>query len=156
MKFIAISLLGCLGLLAGCAVDAGTSSRESEDTAALTEALCSKNALSPTEEQTALKLIDDICGDTWCEGDNDFAFEKLACEAPTAARPGSCKLKLRIIPREGAAGYPRSFNRSCTTTGFTGFASLVETSSSGYQSLDWDYYLALTDCISGLEEALRH
>src|SRR5436853_412785 len=28
--------------------------------------------LSPTQEKIALKLIDDICGDTWCEGDYNF------------------------------------------------------------------------------------
>lgn len=155
MKFIAITSLACLGLLTGCAVDAGTASSEAEDTGAVSQELCSKNALSLAEQQTALQLIDNICGDTWCEGDNDFAFKKLDCRAPTASRPGSCELQLRIIPREGAAGYPRSFNRSCTTPGFTGFGSLVETTSSGYQSLNWDYYLALTDCISALEDALR-
>jgi hypothetical protein len=156
MKLIGIAALVHLIIATGCAVDATTFADEPEDNlASSSEELCRKNALSPTEEQTALKLIDDICGDTWCEGDNDFAFQKLTCTAPTAAAPGTCKLKLRIIPSEGAAGYPRTFSRSCTTPSFTGYASLVETSTGGYTSLDWDYYLALTDCISALEDALR-
>lgn len=153
MKYICIASLACLTFANGCAVEA--TSDEPETLESTTSELCAKNALSPTEEKTALKLIDDICGDTWCEGDNNFAFKKLDCVAPTRARPGTCTLQLRIIPREGAAGYPRSFNRACTTPSFTGLASLVETSSSGYQSLQWDYYLALTDCISSLEDALR-
>lgn len=156
VKLIGIASLVYVTIATGCAADATTLAEEPEDdVASSSEALCRKNALSPTEEQTTLKLIDDICGDTWCEGDDNFAFQKLNCAAPTSASPGTCKLQLRIIPREGAAGYPRTFSRSCTTPGFTGYASLVETSSSGYTSLNWDYYLALTDCISSLEDALR-
>lgn len=156
MKFIYITSLVCLAFASGCAIDTTTPTDSPEDVGSSSEELCGKNALSPTEEATALRLIDDICGDTWCEGDNDFAFQKLDCVAPTAKRAGSCQLQLRIIPREGAAGYPRSFKRSCTTPSFSDFSSLVETSSTGYQSLNWDYYLALTDCISSLEDALRH
>ena len=136
--------------LTGCAVETGAPG--DGEVADSTEALC-KNALSPAEEQTALKLIDDICGDTWCEGDNNFAFERLTCQAPTpkSTSGGACKLKLRIIPRDDSG---RSYTRVCSTAGFLGFDSLVDTGASGYQSLDWDYYLALTDCVSRLESQL--
>ena len=98
-------------------------------------------------------MIDDICGDTWCEGDNNFAFDRLTCRAGAAGSTdgGSCTLKLRIIPREDDAP---SYSRVCTTRGFQGFGSLVQTTVSGYQSLVWDYYMALTDCISKLEDEL--
>ena len=145
--------------LGACAVDVGDgpSSVGSEELAAESlgesdAALC-RNALSPAQEKTALKLIDDICGDTWCEGDHDFAFEHLTCRSGSPRSPGNgvCTLKLRIISRDDAT---RSYPRTCTTRGFAGFGSLVETASSGYQSLNWDYYLSLSDCINELEAEL--
>jgi hypothetical protein len=137
-----------------CAVEAGNGAVDAEARAQQDSALCS-NALSPSQEKTALKLIDDICGDTWCEGDNNFAFDRLSCHAGSPASPngGSCTLKLRIIPREDE---PPSYSRVCSTGGFRGFDSLVQTAQSGYQSLDWDFYLALTECISKLEAELPH
>lgn len=139
-------------LLSACAVEAGDAALDAEALGRSESTLC-RNALSPSQEKLALKLVDDICGDTWCEGDNNFAFERLTCRPGPADSPngGSCTLKLRIIPREDD---PPSYPRVCTTPGFHGFDSLVETAQSGYQSLDWNYYLALTDCISQLESAL--
>ena len=138
--------------LPGCASDAGDAAFGAETESQDEGAVC-KNALSPSQEKTALKLIDDICGDTWCEGDNNFAFEHLTCWTGPTSSPngGSCTLKLRIIPR---VDDPSSYSRSCVTGAFRGFDSLVDTAQSGYQSLNWDYYLALTDCISSLEAQL--
>lgn len=144
-----LAVFACL-LSPACAVETADLGSEHEPDAKTSSAAC-RNALSSSEERTALKLIDDICGDTWCEGDNNFAFDHVTCRAATAAAPGTCTLKLRIFPRDDSG---RAFPRSCTTGAFRGFASLVETSSSGYQSLNWDYYLALTDCISELEAEL--
>lgn len=138
-------------LLAGCALESGEDSSLAAPVARAESSLC-RNALSTSEQKLALKLIDDICGDTWCEGDNNFAFDSLSCRAAApGANGGTCTLKLRIIPRTED---PVSYSRTCTTNGFSGFASLVETASNGYQSLNWDYYLALTDCIDRLESAL--
>jgi hypothetical protein len=141
-------------VLAGCGAESPDSGED--ETQAASEELRSKNALTPGQEQTALKLIDDICGDTWCEGDDNFAFRKLTCTAPRGGRSGSCKLELRIIPLEGARGYPRSFERHCTTGDFSGFDSLVATAPNGYQSLNPAYYDALTECIGRLEQSLPH
>jgi hypothetical protein len=58
-------------ILGGCAAELAPEG--AEDLGEAEAALC-KNALSAAQEKTALKLIDDICGDTWCEGDNNFAF----------------------------------------------------------------------------------
>jgi hypothetical protein len=146
-------------LLAGCAAEVApdqTTEAEAETQAEAPgeseSALC-KNALSPAQERTALKLVDDICGDTWCEGDNNFAFVSLTCRAGAGKPPqgGSCTLKLDIIPREDD---PPRYRRSCTTPGFTGFASLVTTYSGGYQALEPAFYDALSDCINELESQL--
>jgi len=146
-------------LLAGCAVDTSSAPEGTEaapESVGQSEAaLCGKNALTKPQQETVLKLIDDICGDTWCEGDNNFAFERLHCQSggPRALNGGTCTLTLRIIPRVDT---PPAYVRSCITPGYLGFSSLVDTASNGYQSLNWDYYLALTDCISQLEAALPH
>ena len=139
-------------LLPACAVETDDFAVEAEALGRDESALC-RNALSASQEQTTLKLIDDICGDTWCEGDNNFAFERLTCRAGTPGLPdgGTCTLELRIIPREDD---PPCYSRTCTTRGFYGFDSLVETAQSGHQSLRWDYYLALSDCINELESTL--
>jgi hypothetical protein len=139
---------------AGCALEAEDAGVGLETPGQSESPLC-RNALLPHEEKTVVKLIDDICGDTWCEGENNFAFERLICRNGAADSPngGTCTLKLRLIPHDDSS---RSHARTCTTSGFFGFESLVETAQSGYQSLDWDYYLALTECVQALEAALIH
>ena len=101
----------------------------------------SANALSPAQASTALKLIDDICADTWCSGDYDFGFRRLTCSRVAK----TCTLTLQVFPRDVSSG-KRNYWRSCKTSGFEGFSSLVHTSSNGYQALDDDYYDALTEC----------
>ena len=139
-------------LFCGCALAADEAGTSAETVGQIESAWC-RNALSPREEKTVLNLIDNICGDTWCEGDNNFAFERLTCRAGAADAPdgGTCTLNLRLIPQDGSS---RSYSRTCTTGGFFGFDSLIETAQGGYQSLDWDYYLALTDCVTRLEAEL--
>lgn len=102
----------------------------------------SGNALSQTQAAIALKLIDDICADTWCSGDYNFGFRRLTCNRTAK----SCTLTLQVFPREGVQSQKRSYWRSCKTFGFDGFGSLVTTTGNGYQSLDNDYYDALTEC----------
>jgi len=114
-----------------------------------TEGALSSPSLTHEQEARVLKLVDDICGDTWCEGDDDFAFRKLACDS----RCGTCVLGFQIFPREGSAA-PRAWH-SCKTSGFSGFDSLVVTAANGYQSLAPTYYDALTACISAIEAERR-
>lgn len=37
--------------------------------------------LNDSQEQQALLAIDNICGDSWCEGEYDYKFQKLDCNA---------------------------------------------------------------------------
>lgn len=135
-----------------CAACAGADGATAADTAPLdtAQAELAGNALTAAQEKTALKLVDDICGDTWCSGDYDFRFDGLRCCAASA----SCTLSLELLPRDGVSSPRSEYHRSCRTRGFTGFASLVDTATNGYQSLEQDYYSALTDCISALEAKL--
>ena len=104
----------------------------------------SGNALSRAEERIVLKLVDDICGDTWCEGDYDFRFRRLFCDSNAA----TCSLIFQMASREGAGTSWRP--QMCRTGGFLDFDSLVETSSGGYQWLTDGYYKALSACIGQL------
>jgi hypothetical protein len=142
--FLIFAALAC----AACAAADGSAPADGAPLDTAGEELA-RNALTTQQEKTALELIDGICGDTWCEGDDDFRFDALRC--CTASQ--SCTLSFEILPRDGGAG-GRGYRRSCRTRGFTGFASLVDTAPNGYESLDQDYYFALTDCISALEAKL--
>jgi hypothetical protein len=104
------------------------------------------NALTRTEVITVLGLVDAVCGDTWCEGDNDFRFRHLFCEATA----GTCSLMFQIAARDGSIP-PRWRWQMCRTSGFTGFDSLVDTSPDGDQWLTDRYYEALNACIDRLE-----
>lgn len=109
-----------------------------------------RNALTPTESRVVLELVDEICGDTWCDGDYDYGFRKVTCDG--AAQ--TCTLTLQVFPREGVPSAHRSYWRACKTHGFSGFGSLVSTAPNGYQSLAPGYYEALTECTSRLEATL--
>ncbi|MEO6603321.1 MAG: hypothetical protein ABIQ16_25780 [Polyangiaceae bacterium] len=112
------------------------------------------NALTKGQASTVLRLVDDICGDTWCEGDHNFHFDRIECSRPCGKVPGTCRLELRIFPYDADLKTGPTYARSCKTSGFRGFASLVDTAPNGYQSLNWEYYDALSACINDLESQL--
>jgi len=146
-------VFGTLTHLVGCGA-APNSTVEDADAAPIpigttTEAL-TVNALTKAEAKTALRLIDDICGDTWCDGDYDFGFRRIVCSTASA----SCTLTLQAFPRDGVESAHRSYWRSCKTHDFQGFDSLVDTAPNGYQSLNQDYYDALTECMGRIESKL--
>jgi hypothetical protein len=142
--------------LVGCSFNTGAAEAEEsergEEMAELSANLV-KNALSRKQQATALKLIDDICGDTWCEGDHNFSFDRLECRAGCAGHAGSCELTFRIFSHDTDIETGPTYVRSCVTAGFTGFASLVDTTN-GYQSLQPEYYSALSACIGDVEAQL--
>lgn len=141
-------LLLLAGSLGGCAFEA-SAALEEDEVAELADGLV-KNALTPLQEAKVLKLIDDICGDTWCEGDHNFSFDRLQCRPACGERAGSCKLTLRIFSHDTDLETGPTHLQSCTTRGFTGIESLVQTSG-GYESLQPAYYAALTECIGRIE-----
>lgn len=137
--------------LFGCsAADA----RDIEPEAQATRDELTNNALTKKQAATVLKLVDDICGDTWCEGDHNFRFDAIQCQAGCGKKPGTCRLTLCIFPYDSDPKTGPTYVRSCTTSGFENFASLVDTAANGYQSLNWEYYDALTACIDRLESNL--
>ncbi|HYP74903.1 MAG TPA: hypothetical protein VER12_03040 [Polyangiaceae bacterium] len=140
----------------GCSVASADASSEqsSESEVSIATSELGVNGLTPKQARTALGLIDDICGDTWCEGDHNFRFDHLECTRPCGRTPGTCRLAFRIFPHDSQPSTGPSYARTCKTTGFTGFSSLVDTAQNGYQSLNWQFYDSLSACISRLEEQL--
>jgi hypothetical protein len=81
----------------------------------------------------------------------NFGFRLLRC----AQAAQTCTLTLQVFPREGVQNKRSSYWRACKTHGFQGFASLVNTTPSGYQSLTREYYDALTECIQRVVSSIE-
>ena len=137
--------------LAGCMVDTSDGSTEAAFAASSQE--LRGNALSNRQQATVLKLVDDICGDTWCEGDHNFSFDRVECRKGCKGAEGSCQLTFRIFSYDTDIDTGPTFARTCSTGAFSGFESLVQTQAS-HQSLQPAYYDALTECISKVEAEL--
>lgn len=104
--------------------------------------------LTGHEQRVVLDLIDDACGDTWCEGDHRFDFRTFTCDR--ARR--TCTLRLRLSPYTD--GPTRWYWRSGTVTGFVRFDAMVETSPTGQQSLEPDFYDAVNALIARVEDTV--
>lgn len=146
--------LGCAVLILGLSAcsSASASTVGADDTGPVesqSEPLV-QNALTPEEEATALRLIDEICADTWCAGDYNYVFQRLTC----SREAGTCTLSMELFPRAGVPSPRSSYSRFCKTEGFTGFESLVATTQEGFQSLQSHYFDALTECMSLIESRL--
>jgi hypothetical protein len=134
----------------GCSVD--TSNAEEQELSEAAQELAT-NGLNPRQRATVLKLIDDICGDTWCEGDHNFSFDQLVCHRGCGGDAGSCELTFRVFSYDTDIETGPTFARSCKTEEFYGFDSLVETHGS-HRALQPSYYEALSECIGRVEADL--
>lgn len=101
------------------------------------------------QERLVLDAIDDLCGDTWCEGDYAFEFRDFSCDAKRA----SCRLRLRIGRLTGEEAL-RWHERSGEVRGFVRYEEMVETYPSGDVSLHEDFVVAVGDLIAEVEESV--
>jgi hypothetical protein len=152
MAFILRFVVACsvLVIASGCGAAPSDSEGSEAESVASADGALSGGGLTRAQAAIALDLIDDICGDSWCEGENNFEFRALGC----SGRTDRCTLVFKIIPRDSVPGARPFYWRSCTTGDFAGFESLVATAENGYQSLTPEYYGALTECIAELEAEL--
>ena len=93
--------------------------------------------------------IDNICGDTWCDGDWNWSFKKIACKLDL----GSCTWTALISPSVPVARPVPVYWRSCKVSGVHSFEDLVTTTGT-YQEIDQSYYQASTDCVFKIEPKL--
>jgi hypothetical protein len=142
-----------LGTLTGCTAEtADAPERDGAEPAEATQEL-SRNALTRRQEAIVLKAVDDICGDTWCEGDHNFSFERLECSNSCRDHAGSCELTFQVFSYDTDIETGPTYTRSCRTPGFTDFASLVERLGD-YYALQPAYYDELSECIGRVESEL--
>lgn len=144
------SLVFGVALAGGCAGSASLQSDIAEATPAELDAKkdAAHQDLTATQEKAVLTQLNNICGDTWCDGDWTFDFKKLVCKLDL----GSCTWTALITPSVPATE-KLVFWRSCKVTGVHAFADLV-TTTNGYSSLDQDYYMASTECVQRIEAKL--
>ena len=128
---LALLLLTGLGLLTAPAGAAGLTSRQL--------------GLSPAEQRTVLDLVDAICGDTWCEGDHAFRFQRFSCDR----RRASCTLRLQL---SSWSEEPRRWRtRSPRISGFPRYRDMVATGPGGGRSLQPAFYEAVGDAVRAAE-----
>ncbi len=107
--------------------------------------------LSSTEQATVLEEIDNICGDTWCEGDFDFSFNEIKCDSESSV----CEIEMELF--EGCYEEDESlcnetiYSGTCSIGKLAKYSDLVD-ESRRWRSLNDDFYFRLSDCITELEE----
>ena len=98
-------------------------------------------ALTSAQERTVLRLIDDICADTWCEGDHALRFTRFSC----SPRRASCTLRLQVA--SWARKPLRWCSRSQRITGFGQYRDMVATAPDGERSLQPAFYEAVGSAV---------
>jgi hypothetical protein len=101
----------------------------------------SKNDLTLRQQKKVLTLLDDACGDAWCETDWSFTFTKVACDWSKA----SCALSVRV----------KSRTLSCTMSHVGHrYSAIVDTAKNGYQSLSDGFFARVDACMTKIEGKL--
>jgi hypothetical protein len=108
------------------------------------------SSLTDDQAKTVLRVIDNTCGDTWCDGDFDFRFKKIVCQP---ARNSCTMLTFDTYPAFSDQK-PSYYWRSCRMVGFSKYEDLINTAPTGYQSLTEGFYDAVSDCIQKIEGSI--
>ncbi len=108
-----------------------------------------------TQENQVLRAIDDICGDTWCEGSFNYRFQRVEVDQAKKraevlfemSTDVSYSFQIASEKPVRAQVLNQSFAVSCQIEGISEPSDML----SGTHSLRWDVYISLNDCISSLE-----
>ena len=104
--------------------------------------------LTTAQERVVLRLIDDACGDTWCEGDHAFRFLRFTCHTE---RTG-CVLVARIAPwSEEPLQWHR---RAQPVPGFSRYEDMVSTGPEGARSLQPAFFEAVGDAVRAMQSSV--
>lgn len=111
----------------------------------------------PSPEERVRKAIDDICGDTWCEGDYQFDFKTVSfdkdgnqTQVDFTMTPYSSEQAISNEEKFSSVLVSPSFQVRCIVKGYSDASLILEENN----SLNWDFYRALTDCVNSLEQNL--
>tara|TARA_B100000925_G_scaffold143626_1_gene107584 strand:+ start:12859 stop:13230 length:372 start_codon:yes stop_codon:yes gene_type:complete len=102
-----------------------------------------------SKNDLALELIDNICGDTWCEGDFNFEFLELELNAKEA----KAKVSFKLISEWSEE--PKFFETDCMVKNINSMDDVIG-SYRGRPELNDYFYEELSLCISDKEEIFRN
>lgn len=103
----------------------------------------SNDFFTASQKEAVINEIDNVCGDTWCEGDYNFKFNELACEKLTH----TCELTFQFIALDDNEVEKFSPIQVCRVENIKGFRDLMDNK----HSLNENFYEAISDCISEKE-----
>lgn len=112
--------------------------------------------LTSNQQQNILTVTDNICGDSWCEGDFDFSFNEVACDFEM----GICSMDITLFSESYEQTYKSlaynpqvsEFNATCVIGGVDSYKSIIETHN-GHDQLTLEFYEELSECITAQEES---
>ena len=104
--------------------------------------------LTSWQERDVLRLIDDLCGDIWCEGDHAFRFQRFSCHT----KRGGCALVVRIAPWSEE---PLRWQwRAHPVRGGLRYADMVITGPDGQRSLRPAFLEAVGDAVRAMQASV--
>jgi hypothetical protein len=110
----------------------------------------SDDFLTSAEQRSLLEAIDRICGDTWCEGDFNFAFHAFSCRKSLAR----CELKVEYIWSEESDEREIRYPHTCEFDDVTRKDQIV-TETNGRLGYTDGLYEQITECLSDGEGDAR-
>jgi hypothetical protein len=108
------------------------------------------NDLTAAQQAQALHDIDNLCGDTWCDGDYNFRFDTLTCNFTT----GNCTIAIEVTyPNDGADNAPW-YPRSCALTGFHAYTDMVTVLTPTFSQVTDALNNEMFDCTQNVEPTI--
>lgn len=102
---------------------------------------------SLTERKEVLRSIDNVCGDTWCEGDYNFKFKNFSCNKLNK----SCYVSFHFIKSDEQSVETYSPVQFCHFNNITSIKQVQESK----LALNDHFYEELTNCIESLESQIE-
>jgi hypothetical protein len=133
---IALCAVACAGKSAG-GEDPSTGAAQDLKT---TTAPPPPDGLTPAQTTNVLNLIDDHCGDAWCESDLDYSFDTFTCTFAT----GACTMSFVAIDKDTQSQHPLS----CTFSGLKSFNDIVDTFPNGASDLVGSFFGQVDKCVT--------
>jgi len=137
----------------GCAAPSGdpvsNPADDVEPSAQAEDLTKAKNDLTAAQAKLVANELNDICGDTWCEGDYSWDFSKIVCDFTKK----TCTFTVLITDpgMDDGTKDDRTFWRSCKLSKISSFTAMIDTAKNGYQSLNDDFYSKVDACVGKLE-----
>lgn len=108
--------------------------------------------LTSSQESNVLEAIDNICGDTWCEGDFDYSFDKINC----SVEDKSCELSFVYIYKVWNEEINEEVTlgtapMKCTLSGIASYEDMIDIERQ-WLDLSYDFYEKVTECVTDNED----